>query len=79
MTTLIERGAIALLNEDEPQRDWNLLAGPAQDFYLSRSRAYLEAIREPTEKSLRTATRMQSFLALAIWQAMIDAELETDK
>ena len=76
MTGLIERGAIALLRENAPKANWDALPQRSRETYLRVSRAYLEAIREPTEKSLRTATRMQTFLALAIWHAMIDAELD---
>ena len=78
MTTLIERGAIALLHEDNPNERWVALPDYARLPYLHRSRACLAAFREPTEKMIRAASNSETgaLLGKAFWLAMADAELD---
>ncbi len=83
MTGLIERGAIALLRENAPKANWDALPQRSRETYRRVSRAYLEAIRGPTEKMLEVGVRYlrtdsQTNLENA-FEAMIDAELEAEK
>lgn len=89
--TLIERGAIALLRKEFPQREWNRLPPFAQSGYLEKSRTCLEAFRKPTEKMVVAGVKVMSaatqhaqpHVAVIfgqpkdVWQAMADAELDT--
>lgn len=52
MTTLIERGAVALLHQKFPQSEWGRIAPIAQKDYLRQSRACLEAFRVLIEKNM---------------------------
>lgn len=83
MNTLIERGAIALLHFGHPKIDWASLRPRVQDRYLSMSRACLEAFRVPTEKMIRAGNAAGfkagvKTVSTDVWQAMADAERETD-
>ena len=78
MTTLIERGAIALFKQDQPDLIWESEHPLTKKTYCHRARTCLQAFRRPTKKMIRAASNSKTgaLLGKAFWLAMIDAELD---
>ena len=95
MTTLIERGAIALLRKEYPDMDWRAVNDRTRSNYLDLSRTCLEAFREPSKEMIYAGDSVSEDAGEIwepsagiryggpqcgrdVWQAMVNAELETD-